>query len=196
MANAYAYMEDTSYTYADILETDEKIRVEIIDGAMFVMSPPATCHQAVSGELFGQLWQFLRGKPGKVYAAPFGVRLFPKADFSDDTFLEPDIVVVCDRSKITKAGCEGAPDMIIEILSPSNARHDRLLKFRKYLAAGVPEYWVVDGMAKTVEIHIFDQGRYITSVAGEDDEVPVSVLPGCTIKLRDIWPDQYEESPE
>jgi Uma2 family endonuclease len=167
---------------------DEKNRAEIIDGELFVMAPPVTDHQIISRELFGQLWQFLKEKPCQVFSAPFGVRLFPKADLSDDTFLEPDIVVICDRSKITKAGCEGAPDMVIEILSPSTTRHDRLLKFRKYLAAEVKEYWIVDGDAKTVEVHIFDHGRYITSVAGEDDEVPVSVLPGCAITLRDIWP--------
>ncbi|MDR0719563.1 MAG: Uma2 family endonuclease [Treponema sp.] len=196
MSNAYS-LEDAPYTYADVLETDEKTRMEIIDGEMFMMALPTTDHQIISRELFGQLWQFLKGKPYQVFSAPVGVRLFPRTDFSDDTFLEPDLVVVCDRSKITRAGCEGAPDMIIEILSPSNARHDRLLKFRKYLAAGVPEYWVVDGMAKTVEIHILDQGRYITTVAGENDEVPVSVLPGCTIKLRDIWSDnQVPESRE
>jgi Uma2 family endonuclease len=185
---ADAYKEEEPFTYADILEMDEKTRAEIIDGELFMMAPPTTDQQIISRELSGQLWEFLRGKPCKVYAAPFGVRLFPRADFSDDTFLEPDIVVICDPAKITKAGCEGAPDMVVEILSPSNTRHEMLLKFRKYLAAGVKEYWIVDGDEKSVEIHLFDQGRCLTSVAGDDDEVPVSILPGCTIKLRDLWP--------
>jgi Uma2 family endonuclease len=78
--------------------------------------------------------------------------------------------------------------MVVEILSPSNTRHEMLLKFKKYFAAGVREYWIVDGDEKTVEIHIFDQGRCITSVAEDSDEVPVTELPGCTITLRDIWP--------
>jgi Uma2 family endonuclease len=177
-----------TYTCADILETDEHTRAEIIDGELFMMAPPATGHQIISGEFFGQLWQFLRGKPCKVFPAPFGVRLFPRKDLRDDTFLEPDIVVICDPAKITKAGCEGAPDMVVEILSPSNTRHEMLLKFKKYFAAGVREYWVVDGDEKTVEIHVFEQGRCITSVAEGSDEVPLTALPGCTIKLQDIWP--------
>jgi Uma2 family endonuclease len=78
--------------------------------------------------------------------------------------------------------------MVVEILSPSNTRHEMLLKFKKYLAAGVREYWVVDGDEKTVEIHILEQGRYVISVAEGSDEVPVTTLPGCTIKLQDIWP--------
>jgi Uma2 family endonuclease len=167
---------------------DENVRTEIIDGELFMMAPPATAHQIISGELFGQLWQFLKGKPCQVFSAPFGVRLFPRADLGDDTFLEPDLVVICDPSKITKAGCEGVPDMVVEILSPSNTRHEMLLKFRKFLAAGVREYWIVDGDEKTVEVHILDQGRYITSLAGDEDEIPVSILPGCVIKLKELWP--------
>jgi Uma2 family endonuclease len=186
---ADALKEEEFYTYADILDMDEHIRAEIIDGELYMMAPPATSHQDISGELFGQLWQFLKGKSCKVYAAPLGVRLFPREDLRDDTYLEPDIVVICDSSKIKKEGCEGAPDMVIEILSPSNRRREKLLKFRKYLAAGVREYWVVDGEDKTVDIHILDQGRYVTSLAGGDEEIPVTVLPGCRIKLQDVWPE-------
>jgi Uma2 family endonuclease len=165
MSNAYEAVE--FYTYADILEMDENIRAEIIDGELFMMAPPATAHQIISRELLVQLHQFLKGKPCQVFAAPFGVRLFPRADLGDDTFLEPDLVVICDPSKITRAGCEGAPDMVVEILSPSNTRHEMLRKFRKFLAAGV---------------------RYITSLAGEEDEIPVSILPGCVIKPGELWP--------
>jgi Uma2 family endonuclease len=185
---ADALREEAFYTYADILEMDEHTRAEIIDGELFMMAPPSSGHQIVSGELFGQLWQFLRGKACRVFPAPFGVRLFPRADLGDDTFMEPDIVVVCDPAKIKKTGCEGAPDMVVEILSPSNTRHEMLLKFKKYLAAGVKEYWVVDGEEKTVEIHVFDRGRCITSVAEGNDEVPVAALPGCTVRLHDLWP--------
>jgi Uma2 family endonuclease len=185
---ADALEEEKFYTYMDILEMDEHTRAEIIDGELFMMAPPTSKHQIISRELVGQLWQFLRGKTCQVFPAPFGVRLFPREDLGDNTFLEPDIVVVCDPSKIKKAGCEGAPDMVVEILSPSNTRHEMLLKFRKYLAAGVKEYWVVDGEEKTVEIHVFDQGRCMTSVAGGDDEIPLAALPGCTIKLQDLWP--------
>jgi Uma2 family endonuclease len=185
---ADALREEEFYTYADILKMDEQTRAEIIDGELFMMAPPSANHQLIVMQLAGQLWQFLRGKPCRVFPAPFGVRLFPQEDLRDDTFLEPDIVVICDPSKITKTGCEGAPDMVVEILSPSNTRHEMLLKFKKYLAAGVKEYWVVDGEEKTVEVHVFDQGRYITSVAEGGDEIPVAALPGCTIKLQELWP--------
>jgi Uma2 family endonuclease len=185
---ADASREEEFYTYADILNMDESVRAEIIDGELFMMAPPASNHQFIVMQLAGQLWQFLRGKSCKVFPAPYGVRLFPRDDLNDDTFLEPDIVVICDPSKIKKDGCEGAPDMVVEILSPSNTRHEMLLKFKKYLAAGVKEYWVVDGDEKTVEVHILDKDRYIISIAGENDRIPVTTLPGCTVTLQDLWP--------
>jgi Uma2 family endonuclease len=111
------------------------------------------------------------------------VRLFPREDQSDDTFVEPDIVVVCDSSKLDDKGCNGAPDLAVEILSPSTARYDRVVKFRKYLEAGVREYWVVNPEEKTVQVHILDNGQYVTKTYDETDEAPVTVLPGCVIAL-------------
>jgi Uma2 family endonuclease len=178
---------DQPYTYADWLEFDEGVRAEIIDGVFYAMAAHLTVHQDIHRELFLQLGGFLKGKPCKVYSAPFGVRLFPKDDLSDDTVVEPDIVVVCDPSKIDKQGCNGAPDLVIEILSPSNSRHDRLIKFRKYLAAGVREYWVVDPDIHAVEVHILQDGGYRTMVYDETAEAPVSVLPGCVIKFPEIF---------
>jgi Uma2 family endonuclease len=190
------------YTYADMLEWDENYRAEIIDGALFVAEPPATYHQDISMQLSIQIGNFLKGKTAKVFAGPFGVRLFPKDDLSDSTVLEPDITVVCDLSKLDKRGCNGAPDMIIEILSPSNTPHDLVYKFNKYLKAGVREYWTVDGDSKSVQVHILDQSnaqpRYITSLYGVfdpanpesvdgPDTVPVSVLPGCVIDLKEVF---------
>ncbi|GHV55123.1 hypothetical protein AGMMS49579_17170 [Spirochaetia bacterium] len=180
-------LEDQHYTYADMLEWDESLRAEIIDGEVYMMAPPARFHQEISSELHGQLWTFLKGKPCKVYPAPFGVRLFPNDDLSDDTVVEPDIVVVCDHSKLDDRGCNGAPDLVIEILSPSNTQRDRIVKFRKYLAAGVREYWVVDPGQKTAEVHILNNGQYVTTVYDAADEVPVTVLPGCSIKLGDVF---------
>jgi Uma2 family endonuclease len=183
----YYFEEDQLYTYADWLEFDESVRAEIIDGVLYMMAPPVTVHQDIHRELFGRLFAFLQGKPCKVYSAPFGVRLFPKDDLSDDTVVEPDIVVVCDKSKIDKQGCNGAPDLIIEILSPSNIRHDRIIKFQKYLAAGVREYWVIDPDNKGVEVHILQDGGYRTMVYDETAEAPVSVLPGCVIKFPEVF---------
>jgi Uma2 family endonuclease len=178
---------DHTYTYADVLAWDESVRAEIIDGECFMMAPPSRLHQDISMELAVQLHTFLTGKPCKVYAAPFGVRLFPKEDQSDDTFVEPDITVVCDASKLDDWGCNGAPDLIIEIVSPSNSRYDRFVKFRKYQEARVREYWIVDPEEQTVQVHILDRGRYITTVYDETDMAPVTVLPGCIINLGKVF---------
>ncbi|GHT64799.1 hypothetical protein FACS1894110_05210 [Spirochaetia bacterium] len=185
-SNALEY-EDQHYTYADMLEWDESLRAEIIDGEVYMMAPPSRFHQKIHRYLFTPLSVFLMGKPCEVYSAPFGVRLFPKDDLSDDTVVEPDIVVVCDHSKLDDQGCNGAPDLVIEILSPSNTQRDRIVKFRKYLAAGVREYWVVDPVQKTAEVHILNKGQYVTTVYDAADEVPVTVLPGCSIKLGDVF---------
>jgi Uma2 family endonuclease len=180
--------EDQYYTYADWLEFDESVRAEIIDGAPYMMAPPTTNHQDIHRELFLQLGNFLKGKSCKVYSAPFAVRLFPRDDLGDDTVVEPDIVVICDLSKIDKQGCKGAPDLVIEILSPSHIRRDRIIKFQKYLEAGVREYWIVDGDNRAVEVHVLRDGGYHTMVYDETADAPVSVLPGCVIRLSEIFP--------
>ncbi|MFP3042874.1 Uma2 family endonuclease [Treponema primitia] len=191
-----AAMKETEpcYTYADMLQWDESYRAEIIDGALFVADPPATYHQGIAVELAYQLKGFLKGRPEKVYPGPFGVRLFPKDDLSDDTVVEPDITVICDLSKLDKRGCNGAPDLIIEILSPSNTQHDLVYKFNKYLKAGVREYWTVDPESRSIQVHILDQtdkqrSRYITSLYDLEGPgtVPVSVLPGCVIDIKAVF---------
>jgi Uma2 family endonuclease len=189
------------YTYADVLEWDESVRAEIINGELFMM--PLTQHQFILSELFFIIKRFLQGKSCKVIPAPFGVRLFPRDDLSDDTLVEPDITVVCDPDKIDDRGCNGAPDLVIEILSPSNKRHDMLRKFNLYLDAGVKEYWVVDPEQESVQVHILRGDRYTTEVYAlprEGEELPpalakvevasvapVSVLPGLKIDLRDVF---------
>jgi len=186
------------YTYSDYLEWDEDIRAEIIYGNVYMMSPPITIHQRISGRLFNRLYSFLEGKTCEVFAAPFGVRLFPREDLSDDTVVEPDIAVICDPDKIDERGCNGAPDLIIEILSPSNTRKERFLKFDLYLKAKVREYWVVSPEAREIEVHVLDNDRYFTQGYGvnepdaKDDEriqeiIPVTVLPGLEIDVKDIF---------
>jgi Uma2 family endonuclease len=190
--------ERRKYTYADYLSWPEDERIEIIDGVPYhtyggpvfgggpvMQAAPATAHQEASVELLGQLRDFLKGKPCKVFHAPFAVRL--NADAGDDTTLEPDIVVVCDGSKLDSRGCNGAPDFIIEILSPSTARKDRLLKFNRYQQAGVREYWIVDPETGTVQACSLANGNYITKVYAETDTAPVNALPGCVINLRDVF---------
>jgi Uma2 family endonuclease len=177
--------EKPYYTYADVLEWDESVRAEIIDGELYMLATPSTLHQEISWELSRQLGNFLEGKPCKGFSAPFGVRLFPRDDLDDDTVVEPDIVVICDRSKIDERGCNGAPDLVIEILSPSNGRHEMVLKFNKYLEAGVREYWIIDPEEKAIQVHILDDGRYVTRMY--DDKAPVHILPGCLLDLSAIF---------
>jgi Uma2 family endonuclease len=184
MSQTAEKQEATHYTYRDYFETDEDYRAEILDGQLYVMTPPARYHQGILGNLFIKIGNFLAGKPYKVYPAPFGVRLFPKDDLSDDTYVEPDITVICDPSKLDDRGCKGPPDMIVEILSPSSRSNDTLIKFRKYLQAGVREYWIVDPEEKTVHTCILDGNQYRVSVYGETQTAPVSILPGLNIDFR------------
>ena len=179
--------EDEYYTYADYLEWDEDPLTELYDGKVVMMSPPLSRHQKVSMELSYQIRSFLEGKPCKVFAAPFGVRLFPKKDKRDDTIFLPDITVVCDEKKLDKNGCNGAPDLIIEIISPSSAKYDRIYKLRKYQQAGVKEYWIVDPEIKSVIVLILENGQYITAAYDETEKIPVTVLKGCEINLQAIF---------
>jgi Uma2 family endonuclease len=173
------------YTYEDYLNRDDETRFELIDGVIYMMAPPAQAHQEISGELYLQLANFLKGKPCKVLYAPFGVRL--NADTGDNTILEPDLLVVCDLSKLDGRSCNGAPDMVIEILSPSTSKKDKTLKFDKYMQAGVRELWYVDPADKTVSVCILKNGEYCIRTYSNTDTVLVHVLEGCEIILKDVF---------
>lgn len=178
--------KEKHYTHSDYLTWDDDSRYELIDGVPYMMSPaPSRVHQSVSSNLHLQLASFLKGKPCRVYHAPFDVRL--NADTYDDTVVQPDLLVVCDRSKLDDKGCVGAPDIVVEILSPSTARHDRLVKFQIYQKAGVREYWLIDPDTKTLQVCILEDGKYITTMYGDTDTVHVHVLEGCAISLSDVF---------
>jgi len=184
--------ERARYTLADCLTWDENELIEIIDGEAFMMATPLRIHQKISGELFRQLANYLEGKNCEVYAAPFGVRLFEQdGDRPEDvdTVVEPDISVVCDRSRLDKHGCKGAPDLIVEILSPSSLRHDRLVKLNLYQRAGVREYWIVDPENRSVMVFLPDSnGSFrIQEDYGREDVAKVSVLDGCYIELNKVF---------
>ncbi|MDR1948303.1 MAG: Uma2 family endonuclease [Spirochaetaceae bacterium] len=179
--------ENDYYTYADYLTWEGSERYELIDGEAYMMALPSRIHQEISGSLYYALRSYLEGKPCKVYAAPFAVRLNPAEDQSDDTVLEPDIVVVCDPSKLDDRGCNGAPDLVIEILSPSNTRHDRLVKFNKYRQAGVREYWIVGPEEKIVTVYVLKNGEYTAFNYDDTGTAPVTVLPECEIDLKTIF---------
>ena len=181
-----ALRKDKYYTYEDYAKWNTEARYELIDGMPYMMSPsPLRAHQAISMELSRQFAAFLYGKPCKVFAAPFDVRL--NAAGGDNTVVQPDLVVICDRSKLIDTGYGGAPDLVIEILSQSSASRDRVLKFNQYLKAGVREYWIVDPDSKTVTVNILDDGRYYTTAYAETDTLPVHVLEGCVINLADVF---------
>ena len=175
------------YTYADYASWDDDVRCELIDGEIVVMDAPSFDHQSISMELSRQLANFLYGKTCKVLAAPFDVCLFGLGD-EDTTVVQPDILVICDESLlIDKKRCNGAPDLVIEILSPSNAKHDRERKLNKYINAGVRECWLVDPVNKNVTVHL-NKNKIVSFAFYEGDEViPVHVLKGCEISLQDVF---------
>ena len=173
------------YTYEDYLNSDDETRYELIDGVIYMMSSPSQAHQDILGELHGRLWSFLRGKPCKVYQAPFDVRL--NADTADDTVVQPDLLVVCDMKKLDGKACVGAPDMVIEVLSPSTSKKDKTTKLNHYLKAGVRELWIVDPDDKTVTVYILKNGEYIVRAYDDSGTVPVHVLDGCQINLKEVF---------
>lgn len=183
--------EKRRYTFADVLEWEEGELVEIIEGEVLLFSTPSRFHQDINGEMFRQLANYLDGKKCRVYAAPFAVRLFEQdGDTPEDvdTMVEPDLSVVCDKSKLDKYGCKGAPDLVIEILSPSTQRHDRLVKLNLYQRAGVREYWIVSPEDQTVQVLTLSNGLLLPhEVYGRDDIARVNVLEGCFIDLGKVF---------
>jgi len=171
------------YTFEEWLSWDEDVRAELYEGSLVMMAPPSLRHQGILGVIYGQLWQFLIGRQCRAFPAPTGVRLSD----AEDTVFEPDIIVVCDKKKLDGRICNGAPDLVIEILSPSTEHMDRNLKYRKYLEAGVPEYWIVDEKQNLVQAAVLQSGAYITKVYFAEDIAPVTVLDGCEINLAVVF---------
>ena len=191
-AAAHLPEEDELYTYADYCTWDDDKRWELIDGIAYAMAAPTIAHQRISLRLIRQIDHFLQGKPCELFHAPFDVRLFAnqddESDGSDDTVVQPDILVVCDRAKLSDGkSCKGAPDLVVEILSSSTANKDRILKLRKYRKSGVRECWIVDPNAHTVRVFLLKDGKFTGRKYGEADSVPVTVLPGLTISLPDVF---------
>ncbi|MCL2217096.1 MAG: Uma2 family endonuclease [Defluviitaleaceae bacterium] len=174
-------------TYSDYLKLDDDVRCELIDGVLYNMAAPTVTHQQIAGRLFRWLGNFLEGKSCRAFIAPVDVRL--NANKSDDTVVQPDVMVLCDKNKIdpTDRGIIGAPDLVIEVMSPSSRYTDRILKHKKYLEAGVLEYWIVDPEHKTVDVYLLDNGRYYSWNYGGDDVIPVQLLKGLEINLTDLF---------
>ena len=181
------------YTYGDLMEWDDGKRYELYDGMPVAMASPSDVHQEISGNIFAQFHYYLRGKPCKVYSAPFDVRLF---DMDDDRpedseyVLQPDLMVVCDKSKVDRHGVHGAPDLVIEILSPSTQERDWREKFTLYQKAGVREYWVVDPVGRFVAAHILKAGKYDTPIFyASGAKVPVSLWDAFAVDLSTVFPE-------
>jgi len=180
-------------TYADLLEWKDDVRYELYYGVPVAMASPSDVHQIISVALSAQLYQYLRGKQCRVFTAPFDVRLFEGAGDSPedvDLVVQPDLMVVCDQSKVDRHGVHGAPDLVIEILSESSVRIDRLTKLDLYQRAGVREYWIVDPFTRIVSVYTLKEGSYRNPAAyGADCSVPVGILDGCTIDLSAVFPE-------
>jgi len=183
---------DERYTYADYLSWDDGERWELIEGIPHCMTPaPNTEHQTLSMELSGILHGFLKGKPCRVFAAPFDVRLPASHGAGDgdvDTVVQPDISVICDESKIDARGCLGAPDITVEILSPSTAYRDETEKLKLYEKHGVKEYWIINPEAKYMMIYRLKDGTYgKPDYLMGDDVLESRVLQGFRVPLKEIW---------
>jgi Uma2 family endonuclease len=189
MSEAYKPIEEGHFTYADYKAWELKPgeRFELINGVAYAMPTPNTSHQRIVTILSGEFYIFLKGKPCKVFPSPFDVRLFYEEDDSDDTVVQPDVIVVCDPKKLGEEGCRGAPDLVVEILSPSNTAIEMERKLLLYREAGVREYWIVDPKNKHISIYTLKNGEYTLQTYKIQDSVRPSVLPGLEIPLSTIF---------
>jgi Uma2 family endonuclease len=182
-------------SYADYLTWDEEQRCEVLDGEIISMSPsPTPKHQDILRELTIELGTYLRGKDCKIFTSPLDVCLFADKSIPHNNiknWVEPDLIVVCDKDKIGEKRILGAPDLVIEILSPSTAKNDRVLKFHAYEKAGVKEYWIIDPFNQTVEVYLHDEDSLKREgIYFNDDTMPVNLFKDFNIDLQDIFPDE------
>ena len=173
------------YTYADYAQWPEDERWELIEGVAYAMTGPLRIHQEIVSELGRQIGNYLQGKPCKIYVAPFDVRL-PRQDEADanvETVVQPDLSIICDISKLDKLGCKGAPDWIVEVLSPSTLLKDMNTKRSIYQQHGVLEYWIIHPEDRWLMVYTLDaQGRYgQPGVFGMDEPTTVLRFPDLTI---------------
>lgn len=179
--------QEKLYTTADIYDLPEGQRAELIDGQIYYMAPPNRRHQKISSQLHGKIWNYISSKNGscEVYSAPFAVFLSE----DDRNYVEPDISVICDPEKLTDRGCTGAPDWIIEIVSPSSRRMDYFVKLFKYRSSGVREYWIVDPDKKQIIAYDFindDMNQYTFA-----DSVKVGIYEDLVIDFAEITKDLF-----
>ena len=183
---AAAYMSsERRYTIKDIYALPEGVRAELIDGQLWYMASPTRTHQKINGEMHLAVANYIRAHGGQceVYIPPFAVFLYG----DESTYLEPDLTVICDPSKLEERGCIGAPDWVVEILSPSSSGLDCTKKLLKYRDAGVREYWIISPEKRIIIVYLFaDKKEQETSaIYSFDDAVPCSLWPDFSIRLAD-----------
>ena len=183
-----------TYSYANYLNWLFDDRVELIKGKIFKMSPaPSSIHQEIVGNIFRKIGNFLEKKPCKVFVAPFDVRFYneDKQDLAIQTVLQPDICVICDKNKIDYKGCIGAPDLVVEILSPGNTTVELLHKYQVYQEFGVKEYWVVSQSDQSILIYTLNEyGKFQPSkIFTLSEKITSTVLPGFELVLDDVFED-------
>jgi len=184
------------YTYSDYLLWKFQERVELLKGKLLPMAAPNVVHQKISSNFHGILWTFLNKKPCHLFSAPFDVRLpipTPKSkDGKISTVVQPDLCVICDDNKLDKQGCIGAPDLVVEILSPGNSKREMRDKFNLYQEAGVLEYWVVDAEHRIVFTYTLDKkSQKFTAqlpVLTDEDVLKSIIFENLEIQLADIFP--------
>ncbi len=173
------------YTEEDYYNLPEDVRAELIDGVLiYNQAAPSRMHQTILGELHTLINIYIKSKGGscRVYPAPFAVKL--KAD--RNTIVEPDISVICDRNKFTDRGCTGAPDWIIEIVSPNNSSHDYIRKLNLYEEAGVREYWIVDPIKKNVFVYYLEQEKFKVEAYTFHEPIKVNIFEDFSINFAEL----------
>ena len=177
-------IEDILHTEEDYYALPEKSRAELIDGIFYDMAAPSEEHQRILGSLFARIYNYIAVKKGncRVYPAPFAVKLFD----DDKTIVEPDISVICDKDKISKKGCSGAPDWVIEIVSPGNSDHDYIRKLKLYLRAGVREYWIINPDTKTVAVYRFFEDNLVPESYSFTDTVKAGIYDDLAIDFKEL----------
>lgn len=172
--------KENTYTTKDIYELPDGKRAELIDGQLYDMAPPNRRHQKLVMDLSAAIYNFIHDYNGscEVYPAPFAVFL----NKDDHNYVEPDVSVICDTDKLNEYGCNGAPDWIIEVVSPSSQRMDYQIKLFKYRTAGVREYWIVNPHTQTINVYDFD-GERTTGQYSFDQPIQVGIYPNLMIKL-------------
>ncbi len=172
------------YTEEDYWNLPEHVRAELINGQLYYMSAPGRMHQNITGRLYALILDYIRSKRGSchVYQSPFAVKLRKDRDNT----VEPDISVICDRSKLTDRGCTGAPDWIIEVVSPGNPGNDYVRKLNLYADAGVREYWIVDPMEESIFVYRLELERFKAVAYTFRDAIQVGIYDDFTIDFGEM----------